>query len=154
MSKPNSVAFPTSFPKKTNCGEATPFYNYYIQQPKCDPKCQVNDLFDTLPNNWPRQVTNFGPQSLKHIYPGIPDPRNPDCGLYPPQRISRPVNTMYSDIPSPMYDPQLVHSWGKKGFQAYPYHSFSPKEKREYAGYILPMPSIQAYTRYKTQYNL
>lgn len=143
----------TSIPStcRKNCGESTPFTNYYIQQPKFDPNCLVNDRFDTLPNNWPRRITNFGPQSLKHIYPGIPDDRDRECGLYPPQRIARPIDTMYSDIPDHRYDPQLMCSWGKRGVQYYPYYSFSPKEEREYAGVILPMPDINRYTKYSTK---
>lgn len=152
-----NASFPST--RQKNCGEATPFYNYYMKEPEYDPNCRVNDEWDTLPPNWPRETTNFGPASLKHIYPTIPDVRDRKCGLYPPQRISRPVNTMYSEkMTDNRYDPQLVCSWGKRGFQAYPFQTWSPKEHREFVRnlqgemYILPQQDIHRYTRYHTQH--
>jgi hypothetical protein len=84
--------------------------------------CPVNIEYDTISNNYPKQVSILGPSSLKHIYTGIPN-------FYPPMTKAIPYNTMYGpDLSS--YGP-----FGKRntyGFQAFPFHSQSNREIREY----------------------
>lgn len=84
--------------------------------------CPSNIEYDTISNNYPKQVSILGPSSLKHIYTGIPN-------WYPPMTKAIPYNTMYGP------DLSSYGAFGTRnsyGFMAYPFHHQSNREIREF----------------------
>lgn len=117
------------------------YYNSYPVQPCFKSSCPTNIEFDTIPPNFPKQTTIMGPNSLKHLYTGIPN-------YYPQQTITKPYNSMYG------YDTSSYGAHGIRqsyGFQIYPYHHFSPREIREVSDTFIPVLKQMEHTKYQTQ---
>lgn len=90
-------------------------------------------------NPWPWSYTAAGPTTMKHIYTGIPN-------YFPPQMISRPLNTMYGNEfqqTDDVYGKRQSYHW-----KAYPFTHKHIREKRVYSSQILPYMSVSNWTRY------
>ena len=111
----------------------------YPPPPQYSRECVSNLTYDTLPAGYPMRTTILGPTSLKHLY------RGPH--YYPPQKMVVPENTLYGQDTSTFDGFGNRQSYGSK---LYPYHHRSPKEVREEANVMLPLPAIEGWTQYKT----
>lgn len=116
------------------------YYNSYPIQSSYTPFCPTNIEIDTLSNGFPKQTTIMGPNSLKHLYTGVPN-------YYPQQTISKPFNSLYGYDTSSYGPHGLRQSYG---FMAYPYHHYSPKENHEVADTFIPILKQMDQTKYKT----
>lgn len=111
----------------------------YPPMPQYSKSCVTNLDYATLPPGYPMRKEILGQSTLKHLY------RGPQ--YYPPQYMNVPVGTMYE------YDSQSFDANGKlRTYRAplYPFHQRSPREVREYAEQLLPLPALQLWTEYRT----
>ena len=111
----------------------------YPPPPQYFGDCVTNLDYDTLPPRYPMKKGILGQTTLKHLY------RGPQ--YYPPQYMNTPIGTMYE------YDSQTFDTNGKlRTYRAplYPFHQRSPREVREYAEQLLPLPALQLWTQYRT----
>lgn len=124
----------------------------YPNQPGYDPRCPVNQIYQTLPPSLPHapdyggetrwETGAAGPTSVKHIYTGVPN-------YYPYQLKTRPTGTMYE------HDYSQFHSsgvgYGKRisyQYKVYPFTNRNVREDRTYSDYILPYMDTREWTKY------
>lgn len=112
----------------------------YPPQPGYNNSCELNEIYQTLPQNWPRENVAFGPTSMKHLYTGIPN-------FYPVQMVNKPLGTLYEA------DLSIYGPGGKRISyhpKLYPLTNRYVREVNDYADFILPYPDLRANTIYST----
>ena len=127
-------------------------WNLYPIQPDYQPGCQVNQIYATLPPEYPRRVNVMGPSSVKHIYgvmPGVPSPYAQEWRIErPPMQQAIPYQSLYSQ------EWDTYNRYGVKvkfGFMPWPLHHQSNWEVREYSDRVIPLLDARALTNYTTR---
>jgi hypothetical protein len=137
-------------------GPDNAYTHKYPPPPSYSSGCSVNIDIDTLNPEYPLRRTTLGSNSLKRLY-GAYNPKTGIAGVngilpngnvvpyYPFQTMDIPPDTLYGSDTS-VYNPNWERrTYGKK---LYPFTHRSPREFHEYSNVILPLPAIEAWTRY------
>jgi len=126
----------------------------FPSSPSHAPECAVNVVYKTVPEsgNAPgcSHVTHptldyediaVGSASIKHLYSGVGN-------FYPPQRIRRPINSLYG------HDLSQFAENGKRmsyHYKVWPLTHRHVRETREYSPYTLPYMDNREWTRYPVE---
>lgn len=107
----------------------------YPVQPKYNPNCSSNVIYQTLPQDWPVDIHSRGSNSMKHIYgKGL---NSKGRVRYPCMKKAVPRDTMYgTDFTRRDQSGDIKHHH----FQAYPLTNRYVREVDEFVNYKIKVP--------------